>query len=132
MFHSAQTGPIENSISHFSHFHLRIKTVKDLDPSYREKEFARELLYTSLQRALCMGNWMSFTAWGVQLPSFGLPFFKDSAKEKQRRQPREGPCIEQLSDDASDDSEEQNARDLSTQMDVSSMLIEKELTAAAE
>ena len=62
----------------------------------------------------------------------GLPFFKQSAKEKRRRQPRERPCVEQLSDDASDNSEEQNARDVSTQTDTSSMLIEEELTAAAE
>ena len=53
-------------------------------------------------------------------------------KEKRRRQPRERPCIVQLSDNASDDSEEQNARDVSTQTDASSMLIEEEITAAAE
>ena len=46
-------------------------------------------------------------------PSFGLQFFMESVKEKQRRQPRERPCVEQLSDDTSDDSEEQNARDVS-------------------
>ena len=62
----------------------------------------------------------------------GLPFLKESAKEKRRRQPRERPYIEQLSDDASDDSEQQNARDISTQKDASSMLIEEVLTAAAE
>ena len=48
---------------------------------------------------------------------------------KLRRQPKERPCVEQFSDDASDDL---NARDVSTQTDASSVLIEKELTAAAE
>ena len=56
-------------------------------------------------------------------PSLGLPFSKELAKEKRRRQPRERHCVEQLSDNASDDSEEQNARDVSTQTDVNSMLI---------
>ena len=42
-----------------------MKTLEDLDPSYCEKEFSRELLYASLQQALCTGNWTSFTAWGV-------------------------------------------------------------------
>ena len=51
----------------FSRIHLGIKTVEDLDPLYREKEFTRELLYASLQRALCVGDWTLFTAWGVAL-----------------------------------------------------------------
>ena len=104
MFHSARTGPIENAISHFSHFHLEIKTVENLDPSYRGKEFARELFYASLQRALCTGDWTSFATWG-ESPSSGLPFSKESVKEKRRRQPTECPCVKQLSDNASDDSE---------------------------
>ena len=48
------------------------------------------------------------------------------------KEPRERPCVEQLSNDASDDSEEQNARYVTTQTDASSVLIEEELTAAAE
>ena len=109
MFHSARTGPIENAISRFSRFHLGSTQV-------------------------CSEHFVRATGWHLlpgESPSLVLLSFKESAKEKRRRQPRECPCVDKLSVDTSDDSEEQNARDVSTQMDVSSVLIEEELTAAA-
>ena len=87
--------------------------------------------FTSLQQALCIRA-TERRLLPDESPSLSLLFFKESVKAKRRRQPRERPCVEQFSDDASDDSEDFNARDFSTQMDQSSMLIEKELTATAE
>ena len=48
-----------------------------------------------------------------ELPSVGGPFFKEPEKDERRKQPREHPYVEQLSNNASDYSEEQTTRDAS-------------------
>ena len=69
----------------------------------------RKKLSTNCYTRVCSEHFVRATGCRLlprESSSLGRPFFKESVREKQRRQPREHPGIVQFSDDASDDSEE--------------------------
>ena len=91
-------------------------------PSIGIHAFAANTLYGPLVVVYCLESVLRWV----------FLFFRDSAKEKQRKPPRERPYVEQFRDVTSDDSGEETVRDISTQTDESSRLVEEELTVLTE
>ena len=130
VFHFAWAGPKTNATSNFSSFRLEIKNCwrsGSIVPWEKNclwnviHEVAVSILYRWLDVVYCV---RSHLHWVFCSP------------RSWRRRSGEGnqvtPWVKQFSDNASDDSEHFNARDVATQTDASSRLTEKELTVAAK
>lgn len=72
-----------------------------VDPPYQKEEFTYQSEY--MYRLL-----------PDEFPSLCLPISPTSVKEKQRKAPKERPCVEWLRDDFSDSSDNIAVRDAST------------------